>query len=415
MSSSKQQNMGAILSDSVEDLQLLDQGVEEEAEEFQPFDPEKISIDTKPITMDTCLRRLEQGTIILNPDFQRSEVWTHEKRCRLIESLMLKIPLPMFYVSADEKGNFYVVDGLQRLSTFRNFILGDEYLKTKNSMLKGEGFKLERLEFWGDQYNNSNFNSLSVNIQNRILETSFTFTIINPGTPEEVKRNIFKRINTGGEPLTPQEIRHALYIGESTKLLQRLSQRKEFLIATDHSVKSDRMMDRELILRSLSFLVRSYTNYSKNSDMDSFLSDTMRIINIMPSLNGKDGARIFKEDISKAHILINQVHELEELFIKAMIRSHEIFGEHTFRKSYPSVRRSPVNKALFEVWSALLAKLPESDFNKLKSNKGFFLEKYHKILVDANFNYSISRNGLVYQSVKDRYEKLSSLIKEFTI
>lgn len=396
------------------DIELSSQGVEDENDEFQPFDPEKISIDTKPITMDTCLRRLEQGTIILNPDFQRNEVWTQEKKCRLIESLMLKIPLPMFYVSADEKGNFYVVDGLQRLSTIRSFVLGDEYLKTKRTDLKGDGFKLEQLEFWGKQYNTLNFNDLPINIQNRILETGFTFTIINPGTPEEVKRNIFKRINTGGEPLTPQEIRHALYIGESTKLLLRLSTKKEFLQATDYSVKSNRMMDRELILRFLSFIIRSYTNYSKNNDMDTFLSDTMRIINIMPSLDGKESGRVFKNDVSRNHVLIKDVAELEKLFTKAMERAREIFADYAFRKSYLGQRRTPINKALFEVWSTLLAKLSDNAFEKLKENKSAFLDKYKNLLEDTNFNYTISRDSLKLQSVKDRYEKLTNLLNGFT-
>jgi uncharacterized protein with ParB-like and HNH nuclease domain len=396
-----------------EEVELSDQGVEEENEEFQPFDPEKISIDTKPITMDTCLRRLEQGTIILNPDFQRNEVWTQEKKCRLIESLMLKIPLPMFYVSADEKGHFYVVDGLQRLSTIRSFVLGDEYLKTKRAALKGEGFKLENLEFWGNQYNASNFNELPVNIQNRILETGFTFTIINPGTPEEVKRNIFKRINTGGEPLTPQEIRHALYIGESTKLLQRLSQKKEFLEATDFSVKSNRMMDREIILRCLSFYVRSHTYYSKNNDMDTFLSDTMRIINIMPNLDSKEGAKIFKDGISKDHILITDPRLLEDLFTKAMTRAKTIFGEHAFRKSYPGKRRTPINKALFEVWGTLLGKLTDKEFETLKKNKRDFINEHSEILEKPSFIYIISRDSLKLLSVKDRYDILTSLLNKY--
>lgn len=395
-------------------LDLLSEGVEEENEEFQPFDPEKISIDTKPITMDTCLRRLEQGTIILNPDFQRNEVWTMEKKCRLIESLMLKIPLPMFYVSADEKGYFYVVDGLQRLSTIRSFVLGDKYLSTKEQRYKGEGFKLSELEFWGKQYNELNFNELPINIQNRILETGFTFTIINPGTPEDVKRNIFKRINTGGEPLTPQEIRHALYIGESTKLLLRLSQKKEFLEATGSSVKSNRMMDRELILRCLSFTVRSSVNYPANNDMDSFLSDTMRIINIMPTLNGKEGAKVFRDKVLKENVLINQVEVLEERFIKAMNRGKEIFEEHAFRKSYPSKRRTPINKALFEVWGTLLGNLPEEKFQKLKNKKDEFIQKHSILLEDISFNYAISRDSLKFISVKERYEKLTKLLNEFT-
>jgi hypothetical protein len=394
-------------------IDLFDQGVEEENEEFQPFDPEKISIDTKPITMDTCLRRLEQGTIILNPDFQRNEVWTMEKKCRLIESLMLKIPIPMFYVSADEKGVFYVVDGLQRLSTIRSFVLGDKYLETKKPVLKGEGFILENLEFWGKQYNTLNFNDLPINIQNRILETGFTFTIINPGTPEEVKRNIFKRINTGGEPLTPQEIRHALYIGQSTKFLLRLSQKREFLMSTDNSVKSNRMMDREIILRSLAFQVRSYNNYYKNNDMDSFLSDTMRIINVMPSLNGKEGLKVFRDGISKEHILLNEISILEERFVRSMIRAREIFGEHAFRKSYPGKRRTPINKALFEVWSVLLGNLTDKEFHNLNKNKSEFIKKHSEILETDNFIYIISRDSLKFSSVKDRYEKLSELLNQF--
>jgi hypothetical protein len=394
-------------------LELLAQGVEEENEEFQPFDPEKISIDTKPITMDTCLRRLEQGTIILNPDFQRNEVWTMEKKCRLIESLMLKIPLPMFYVSADEKGHFYVVDGLQRLSTIRSFVLGDKFLSTKEQQFKGEGFKLNELEFWGKQYNDLNFNKLPINIQNRILETGFTFTIINPGTPEEVKRNIFKRINTGGEPLTPQEIRHALYIGESTKLLLRLSQTKGFLEATGSSVKSNRMIDREIILRCLAFNVRSYTNYPKNNDMDSFLSDTMRIINIMPSLTGKEGEKVFRDEISREQVLLNEIQVLEKKFNNAMKRGKEIFGEHAFRKSYPGKRRTPINKALFEVWGTLLGKLTEKEYENLNNKKSIFIERHSVLLEDTTFNYAISRDSLKFISVKDRYEKLSELLNEF--
>ncbi len=395
------------------EIEASAQGVEEEIEEFQPFDPEKISIDTKPVMMETLLRRLEQGTIILNPDFQRNEVWTMDKKCRLIESLMLKIPLPMFYVSADEKGHYYVVDGLQRLSTIRSFVLGDKYLATKEARYKGEGFKLEELEFWGEAYDDLNFNGLPVNIKNRILETGFTFTIINPGTPEEVKRNIFKRINTGGEPLTAQEIRHALYIGASTQLLLRLSQREEFLKATSYSVKSNRMMDRELILRCLAFNVRSYSNYPKNNDMDSFLSDTMRIINIMPSLNGKEGPKIFKEDVKREHVQINETSVLEERFIKAMERGREIFDEHAFRKSYPGKRRTPINKALFEVWGTLLGNLTNDEFNNLKIRKSEFIERHSVLLEDINFNYAISRDSLKALSVKDRYEKLSGLLNEF--
>ncbi len=398
----------------IENVQLPDFGVEDEREEAHPFDPEKISIDTKGITMDTCLRRLEQGTIILAPDFQRNEVWTNEQKCRLIESLMLKIPIPMFYVSADEKGIFSVVDGLQRLSTIRSFILGDEYLHSKDTNLKGEGFKLKYLEFWGDKYNNCTFNKLPVNIQNRILETEFTFTIINPGTPEEVKRNVFKRINTGGAPLTPQEIRHALYTGISTLLLQELAKRQEFLNATNYSVSSDRMMDRELILRFLSFSIRNFNDYPRNNDMDSFLSDTMRIINLMPSLTGKDSLKVIPDEAAKSKIIITDIWKLRQLFISGMERSEKLFSTHAFRKSYGSKRRTQINKSLFEVWSVLLSQLDDKQFVKLTKNKKEFFNQYFELLEDVNFVYTISRDSLKFLSVKFRFETLRNLLNTYT-
>ena len=267
-----------------------------------PFNPEDISIDSKVVPMETFLRRIEQGTINLNPDFQRNEVWTKEKKSQLIESLMLKIPLPMFYVSADEKGSYTVIDGLQRLSTIRNFVLGEEFLKTKDDKKKGEGFILQNLEFW-EEYNGKTFKKLPTHLYNRILETEFRFTVINPGTPEEVKRNIFKRINTGGLPLSSQEVRNALYIGKSTKLLKELSSTNEFKKATGDSIKSLRMEDKELILRLLSFLTRDYTTYKKTINVDTFLSETMIIINAHPEFK----IREYKKMINKGDILQNNI------------------------------------------------------------------------------------------------------------
>jgi len=418
-----------ILIDEVEDVDLPLAAVEEETDvkdeidEFKPYDTEKISIDTKGLGMEACLRRMLQKTIILAPDFQRNEVWNIEKKSKLIESLLLKIPIPMFYVSADEAGIYSVVDGLQRLSTIRDFVLGEKYLLSDGNeiKLKGNGFKLEKLEFWGEKYNGCTFNELPVDMQNRILETEFTFTIINPGTPEEVKRNIFKRINTGGEPLTSQEIRNALYVGQSTKFLKELSQKKEFFTATDESVKSERMMDKELILRSLSFMIRNHTSYPKNNDMDKFLSDTMRIINIMPNFDSKEALKFFKEEllrregVKKEDIQITDIEDIEAKFTKGMVRAIGIFKKHAFRKSYGKKRRTPINKALFEVWTVLLSNLNDDEYAVLSNNKNDFLSEYNRLLDDINFNYFISRDSLKFNSVQERYKQLTTLLKKHTV
>lgn len=391
-------------------------GVESEPEEQErqePFDPERISIDTKVVSMDTLIRRLLQGSVRLSPPFQRKEIWDLERKSQLIESLMLKIPIPMFYMAGDEKGNWDVVDGLQRLSVFKEFILGDEYIKRKEESLRGKGLRLNGLEFWGHKYNGLTFSELPDILINRILETEFRFTIINPGTPEEVKRNIFKRINTGGMPLTSQEIRHALYQGISTKLLKRLAESDEFRNATAGSVKDSRMAARELVLRFLAFSVRRYVYYPKNSDMDMFLSDTMRLINIMPKLSEKELHKIFKNS-RRPTIRFSSVRVLKRRFENGMNRASELFGEHAFRKSFGKNRKSPINKALFEVWGNLLADLDDDSFKNLLNHKENFSEEYNRLLTDdQDFENHISRNSLKQQSVRARFRILKGVIKKY--
>ncbi|MBF0342872.1 MAG: DUF262 domain-containing protein [Nitrospirae bacterium] len=389
---------------------------EEEISRQEPFDPEQISIDTKVFPLETITRRLIQGSIRLAPAFQRNEVWGATQKSQLIESLMLKIPIPMFYVSSDVKGNWDVVDGLQRLTTVKEFVLGNTYMQAKQEADRGNGLRLVSLEFWGDDYNNFTFNQLPDFLKNRILETQFNFTIINPGTPEEVKRNIFKRINTGGMPLTSQEIKHALYHGKSTKLLEELVATEEFKQATGNSVDDSRMAARELVLRFLAFSVRSYESYPKTSNMDDFISDTMRIINIMPDLEEKELKKIFKNQAKSLEqlpeIRFKDIDKLKNRFIVGMRRAFELFGVHTFRSSYANNRRSHINKTLFEVWGNLLADLNEDEFNTVKSKKTTFLEEYHKILNEQEFYLYISRYSWMYNSVHRRYIDLKKIMTE---
>ncbi|MFV8332084.1 DUF262 domain-containing protein [Flavobacterium sp. GSP14] len=388
-----------LFSDYVDDILEEEETIVDDLE-FEPFNPELISIDTKKITMDTLLRRLKQGTINLNPDFQRNYVWTMDKKCQLIESLMLKIPLPMFYVSADEKGNYTVVDGLQRLSTIRDYIIDKK-------------FKLQKLEFWGDLFNNFTFEELPTYIENRVLETEFSFTVINPGTPEIVKRNIFKRVNRGGAPLTDQEIRNALYSGPSTELLKELAAMDEFSKVTNSSIKANRMLDREFILRLLSFMLRDYASYPKNGNMDGFLSDTLKIINSMPEINSKEVLKISENIISE--VKENKIESIKNKFALGMKRSSNIFGEHAFRKSYSGKRKTPINKTLFEVWGVLLSEISEVKFENLKSNKRDFLNDYRSnFLKDYKFDEIISRNALKHSSVIERYTKMSDLLNKYS-
>lgn len=383
-----------------------------------PFNPEEISIESRTVALETVLRRIKQNTLRLTPPFQRKSVWDDTRKSRLIESMMLKIPLPMFYVSSDKENNWDVVDGLQRLTTIKEFILGqyDNQLEKYND----KGFKLKNLEFWetlnGKSFNDEKFPG---KIYNNIIETELRFTVINPDTPEEVKRNIFKRINTGGLPLTAQEIRHALYQGSSTLLLEELVEEDNFLFAIDR-IDDTRMAGRELILRFLSFYIRDYTNYKKDSSMDAHLSNTMRIINILDNISFDKVKNEFKYEkninFNDMYMSIKKIDltTLIEDFKLAMQRAKIIFGVHTFRKSFPGKRRTPINKTLFEVFANLLIGLTENEFINLKKNKDLFLDDYkEEYLLEAEFAHMIGRDSHRVSSVKQRYKELSILINKY--
>jgi len=304
-------------------IDLISLGVESENPESgepitDPFEPSKIKVDREPMSVFQVLRKMSLGEILLNPEFQRNLAWDPIRRSRLIESLLLRIPLPAFYFDGIDANKWAVIDGLQRLSTLSDFV-------TKKN------FALDGLEYLTSA-KGSTFDKLPRGMQRDIEETQLTLFIIRPDTPPEVKFTIFYRINTGGLVLTAQEIRHALFQGQATKLLKDLAQTAEFRRATDDGVSDTRMDARECVLRYLAFHIHPYREYSK-SDLNSFLSAAMK------DLNGLSATEIKK---------------IAADFLEAMVRANEVFGRRAFRKFAIGYRRGPVNKPLFESWANVL-------------------------------------------------------------
>lgn len=373
-------------------------GVERELEGNQfdagePFDPASISLSSKVVALDTVLRRIRNNTIKLAPNFQRNFVWDVKRKSLLIESMMLRIPLPMFYVSEDKDGRWEVVDGLQRLTTIKDFVLGEDD--------DGKGFKLRGLEFWSGPFDGKDFYTIdrklnAARIVNNIMEAELSFTIINPDTPEKVKRNIFKRINTGGMRLSTQEIRHALYQGEASDLLKELVESSTYLKIVGKTVKDDRMAGRELVLRFVSFYLRKRVDFK--GDMDGFLADTMRHIN--------------REHTVPVRVAYNKVM-LTDAFKRALLRSYSLFGEHAFRRSHDNRRKTPINKSLFEVWTVLLARISQATYELIVANKEDFLREYYEILDDDEFSEAIGKYGSEPAGVRHRYSSVISLLRAY--
>ncbi|EAW35770.1 DUF262 domain-containing protein [Lyngbya sp. PCC 8106] len=349
----------------------------EERDIHEPFDPTKIRVATRPMTIDLVLDRIEHDEINLAPDFQRyANIWDDQAQSLLIESILIRIPLPAFYMDATDEDHWLVIDGLQRLSTLKKFILDQK-------------LKLTRLEFLTN-LEDKNYDELPRNYQRRIKETVLNVYLIEKGTPPEVKFNIFRRINTGGEPLSPQELRHALNPGKATKFLDRLAKSQEFIEITNLGKKrKQRMDDHEFVLGFVAFSLTPYHKYPVKKGRDYFLNEAMIKINKMDN---------------------SMEQEVENKFQYAMKAASDIFGDSAFRKMSRKNRKYPINKALFEAWSVTLSQLNSQELEILKTKSKILKDKFiEQMEKDKDFLASISQAA---NKVEYRFMTIEQIVQE---
>lgn len=341
-------------------------------EDVKPWDPEKIRVATKSFSLRNVLDMIDSEDIELAPDFQRNKVWKPRQKSRLIESLLLQIPLPAFYFAEDKDGLLRVVDGLQRLSTIHEYA-------------REEAFQLKDLEYLQDEHGNS-FEELSPPLKRRLLNAQIVVHVIDPSTPHEVKYDIFKRINTGGEPLNAMEIRHCMSRNRSRDLLKRCVASDAFNEATGFVLKDHiRMHDREAALRFIAFRrLGAIQEYDRFGSLEQLLDATTTAID--------DAEKVSDEQLDQ------WFRDLE----RAMINARVIFGDHAFRK-WPttSEHKSPINRALFESWGVVLADFEQDALEKARDK---VVAKARKAMTD-NVEYisSISSSTADARRVRMRF------------
>jgi hypothetical protein len=346
----------------------------------KPFNPALVNIDTKTPSLDTLIKRMAQSEpeIEMNTEnyFQRNpDLWDDGKQSRLIESILIRFPLPAFYFDGTNKNKWLVVDGLQRLSSIKNFVIN----KT---------LKLVNLEFL-THLAGLGYDDFDRDLQRIIEETQIVTYIINPGTPDDVKFNIFKRINTGGLVLEAQEIRHALNQGDPARFIAELAEIEEFIHATCNSIRSERMLDRDFANRFLAFYHFGYENYTP--DLDTFMSKAMAAINKMT-----------KADRAKC----------KQDFTESMRLNYAVFGINAFRKiEAGQERRKPLNKALFDVFSVLFARLNKEEREKIIVVKEQVVDGLIDLIEnDQDFFASITSSTSDKGRVHIRFSKVEELI-----
>jgi len=364
----------------IEEEQLYSGTYEKEITE--PFNPKDVDIISQPMVISNIVDQLKCEDILLEPDFQRHpDLWDDRKQSRLIESLMIRIPLPTFYFDSTDDDKLIVVDGLQRLYAIKRFmVLGEDDEKR---------LKLTDLEYL-KEYEGRKFEELPPNMQRRIKTQTLTTYVIRPGTPDKVRTSIFTRINTGGLTLEPAEIKNSVYRGQAADLLKELAYSEEFKVATRNKVDSKRMLDCEFVNRFLAFYLLGTEQYSGN--LENYLNDVM----------------IRLQKASKATIKKCRID-----FLKAMKYAACIFGDKAFRKiTANNGRYGMINKPLYDAVTVNLAKLSVPECENLLKKKDKLMEKYIELLNNKKFISIITSGTAAIDNVKKRHSTIYQLFHE---
>ena len=375
---------------------MIDQGTERQNQQIDPPEPEGIDtnlstdwgeypldavfVRTEARTVVDVVRRIKAGRYQLDPDFQRDFVWPKDKQSRLIESCLMRIPLPVFYVAEAKDGRIIVVDGLQRLTTFTRFLNNDFALTGLDDAASGKTSSLS----------GKTFKDLPVNLQERIEDTPLTLYILDSNAPERARLDIFDRVNSG-VPLSRQQMRNSLYSGPATRWLKDAATDESFLKTTGGSLSSKTMRDREAVNRFCAFRLLGHNGY--RGDMDSFLANTLEVMNDQ----GND-----------------ERDELRRVFERSMKLNYRLFEEHAFRKSIlpsPSGNRSVINIALFDVCAVLLPDLSDEQI----SNKAEDIrEATRSLLRDETFVHAITYSTNSTRQVQDRFRMMTETLGKVT-
>lgn len=356
-------------TDQVEEIEGLGDPDADVEHPVYPLDD--IMVRTETRTVSQVVTRIDGGRYIMDPDFQRDFVWDLKKQSKLIESCVMRIPLPVLYVAESEDGRIAVVDGLQRLTTFVRFL-------NDNLSLTGLGNEHPLIR--------KKFSQLPLNLQERVEDTQLTLYILDKSAPRQAQLDIFERVN-GGAVLSRQQMRNAIYNGPGTRWLRKVSKSQSFLEATGSSLNTRIMRDREAVNRFAGFHVLGWRAYERG-DMDEFLARAIE------KLNGTDDRELSK---------------LGRVFEKSMKINYELFDHHSFRKSLAgkSNRRSVVNIALFDVLSWAFARIPSS---AVEEDREEIAESIRELLADAQFEKAITYSTNSTAPVRTRFEMIADAL-----
>ncbi|MFI5839003.1 DUF262 domain-containing protein [Catenuloplanes sp. NPDC051500] len=357
----------------------VEPGFEEDPAVRGPFDPDQVDVIIRRMTVDLLLSRLRTGQIsLLRPVQRRSGQWNAEAKSRLIESLLLRLPLPNLLAAETEDGVWVIVDGIQRLTAIREFVEPDS--------IDAEPLRLRDLEYMSE-FAGASFDDLPGRLQTRLREYEFGVVLARLDTPNLVKYDVFSRLNTEGLRLNSTELHIALAPRAVLQLLESWAAGVAFRSTVSRRTRSDRSTDAEMILR---FLAYHLASPAEDDDLDDLLKQCIRRL----SAAGRA-----------------ETEALRATFDATMTSAEEIFGSFTFRRRDPQNPDLllPLNKALFEAITVNLASFTVERRAVLAERRGAVQAGFMDLMRNGDFVAAISRNIDDPGKVRRRFDDVRNL------
>jgi len=341
-------------------------GLKEKLSLLQKIAKERtVKTQTVEYDLETLVKKIDKNVIKLNPEYQRNHRWTEDFSSRLIESLILNIPVPFVYLSQDidvdddvddDVARYSVIDGQQRLTAIHRFF--------KNK------YPLEGLDVLTD-LNNAYYRDFPPFLVRRLEERTIRCLRIDSTLDGQVKYDIFERLNSGSVKLEAQELRNATCRGPFKALVKRLSKNKDFTTACqldDQGKRVKKMEDEELVLRFYSITHKD--NYNKyKGGFKSFLTENMLEFNKFDDVIIKEMEESFKEVFS----YINSAGD------------DSPFGK--YRSENGGLKRmSKFNSAVFDSLILAVSKADKSNPIELEKFRQLFHDKDYFSSVEGSVN-----------------------------
>lgn len=340
------------------------------------------NVDKPNMTIDSIIGMWKKHILDI-PDFQRKFVWTVKQSSRFIESLLLGVPIPSLMFYKDANSTQLIVDGQQRIKSILFFIGDDSIDLTKFSEDERKRYKFALTGLSPEsKYNGKTFEELDETDKIKIqFESVLDINLITLSDTDDLSSiyYIFERLNTGGTPLKPQEIRNCICAGKFNDFLLRLNDYPTWRKFFNESNAIDHLQDVEMILRFFALYDRVELY---KSPMKDYLTDYMKA---MKNISDED------------------IHNKEQLFIKTIESVYANLGSRVFRPN------NGINSSVFDsimlAFSKNMSHIPDDikdKYERLCSNKEYMKYCGQSSGDNSSVRYRIQMaNDYLFDKVED--------------